>query len=241
MPEYALTGVGAMVDQMRGLPAGERDLDRPARRARRDRRQDHLDAGTGLAAEAAAHIRRKHAHPRGIDLKRGCDHWASGLKDLQAGPDFQGIARPCRHSRMRLHRQRKMMRRGERFIVLDRRPSDGVVDVAATNVRYQRALGFSLERVDMGRHVEPTRLAVVIDEDKACCFACGLESLGHDDADRLAITGDLGQVARDARIGPAPARSVGRQERVLDDHRDHARRLARFGCVNRRDAAKGDG
>ena len=110
---HALACLRTAVDEMRHLPPRQRDLDRPADLARRDRGQDGLRADAGLAAEAAADIGREHAdlsrrRARARQRSRPC----ARFMNCRLERIVDAVAAPAAMRRMRLQRGGEMVRRG---------------------------------------------------------------------------------------------------------------------------------
>ena len=218
-----LRRVRAVVDHVRGLSAGQRDLHRPPDDLRRDRGQDRLRADAGLAAEPAADIRGKRAHLVGIDLERLGDRPTRAADHLVAGADGEPVAVPPRGGRVRLQRGGEMHRRLVGPVECHRCLRHHRVQIAVIDGWQEADLRRGIDRLRVD--VEPVLAGFGADHDQRGGIARDRLILRDDDRDRLAeVEDDVGvQLRHRPRIGLAG----GYARIVVDDGDDARQRLGR--------------
>ena len=224
--------VGGVVHQLR---PGERNLDRPPRRLRRERRHDRVGAHPQFSAEPAADIRRDDADLLLGDQQR-LAHVAHRPSDhLVAGPQRQFVAVPRRDGGVRLHHHVALVGRGIGGVELHRRAGEGAREVTARGLHLV-ALGDRRAVLDRLQLVLALG-AGIIDADALGGVARLLERLGDDDRDRLIVMFDLrpGEHRRGMRLGLAELAGV-----LVGHDRQHAGRALRIGGVDPRNPPLGD-
>ena len=224
-----------VVDEIGGLRARQRDLDRPPDLFGGDRGEDHLRPDAGLAAEAAADERREHAHILGREGERLGDGAAGGTDHLVAGADQQLAVSPGDGAGMRFERGGIMDRRRVAAVEHHRGGGQRRIEIADVDRRQEAELVVALHRLRV--LIEAIAAGLGMDDDQRRGVAGDALVGGDDDRDRLAVMEDRIGIAmrRGLRIAAA-----GDHARVAVDHREHAGHVLRGGAVDGGDPAAAD-
>ena len=127
---HTLNGRGSMRRVVEHERTRQRHLDGSLHGARRERREQCIRAHEQLSAEAAADVRREHAHVLRRNLQRDRDVALRPCNHLVRGPQRQLLAFPGGDGRVRLHHGVRLVGRGVRGIQLDGRRREGTGEIA---------------------------------------------------------------------------------------------------------------
>ena len=229
--------MGGVVDHHRPR---QRDLDRPPRRLRPQRREHRIGAEEQLPAKTAADIGRvdpdvlrRHAQrDRQIALRPG-DH-------LVRGPHRQFVTVPRGDARERFHHRMAFVRGGVDRVERHRRGGERALEIPhPVDLGRGFAVAATLDR--SGRRergqIVAALLAHIVHADRAGGGAGLFERIGDDQRDRLVIMLDHGATEQRRGIHPAE-RQFRHVERRHD--RDHAGHRLRLGQIHTRDPALRD-
>ncbi len=189
--------------------ARHHDPHRAVQLARRDRGRDRLGADAQLRAEAAADVGRQDAHPLGVHIQRVGEFVPVEGDHLQRSAQQQVLALPLGDRGMRLHRRGGMTGRAKGHVDPGGGAVPGVVPVPA---------GLGIVPLDLGRGVgiDLGGLRVVADRQPQRAVARGLERLGHNQRDRLAVVMNLA-VGTDRAFASGALRRVAHEMRPMED------------------------
>jgi hypothetical protein len=219
------------------LPARGHPLDGPSEPPRQPGQQHVLAVGARLHAEAAAHVRRDHAHPAlrqlehprhlGPDAERGLagdPHRQLVGGAIEAGEHRAGLERHRRDARLRDPERDHVGggREGAMNVTFPNGPSEGAVGVDAGEEQ-RRALGQS--RLRLGQRGQ----GLVLHPDQVESVVGRVGILGHHGGHRRArrVHVGLGQdrVGRHAHVGHEPVHRHGPEvgHVLAGHHQQHAR------------------